>query len=334
MKLYDESLQELLKQPRDIVVIGHRNPDGDAMGATVALRLLLKRLGHFVDIIVPSEYPPVFSYLKDIDQTVIYDIEPDRAKMLVDRSEIVFCLDFNTLHRIDKLGEAVEASNASTVLIDHHLDPDPSFEYMFSDTGSSSTCELIYDFIVDMGYARWMTQDIGTAIFTGLITDTGSFKYSTRSNTYAVATALKHIGVDDSQIQDTILNSQKEKHLRLLGHCLANRMEVISEYRAALIYLTKEDYTTFDIQRGDTEGIVNYMLTMKDVDIAAFITEQPTIVKVSLRSKGDISVQDMATKYFNGGGHKNASGGGVYASLDAIIARYKKILPEYHQPKI
>lgn len=334
MKLYDESLINLLKQPRDIVVLGHRNPDGDAMGATVALRLLLKRLGHFVDIIVPSEYPPVFSYLKDIEQTVIYDIEPDRAKMLVDRAEIVFCLDFNTLHRIDKLGEAVEASDARTVLIDHHLDPDPSFEYMFSDTGSSSTCELIYDFIVDMGYARWMTQEIGTAIFTGLITDTGSFKYGTRSNTYAVATALKHIGVDDSQIQDTILNSQKEKHLRLLGHCLANRMEVISEYRAALIYLTKKDYTTFDIQRGDTEGIVNYMLTMKDVDIAAFITEQPTIVKVSLRSKGDISVQDMATKYFNGGGHKNASGGGVYASLDAIIARYKKVLPEYHQPKI
>ncbi|HQV97468.1 MAG TPA: DHHA1 domain-containing protein, partial [Saprospiraceae bacterium] len=169
----------------------------------------------------------------------------------------------------------------------------------------------------------------GESIFTGLITDTGSFRYGTRPYTYEVAAALKQAGVDDYLLSDKIYNSQKVKHLRLLGHCLANRMEIMEDYGVGIMWLTRKDYADFDIQRGDTEGIVNYMLMIENVKVAAFILEQPAIIKISLRSKGDISVQEIAQKYFNGGGHKNASGGGVYASLKDVKDRVRKVMPEY-----
>lgn len=331
MELYSEELKKLLEAPKDIVIVSHRNPDGDAIGSSLGLKLLLKRLGHFVQVIMPSEYPNLFHYLPTVDETIIWDLEHDRCRYLVSKADLIFCLDFNGLDRIDKLGIEVGNSQAYKVLIDHHLDPEPFVDFTFSDTEASSTSEMVYQFIQDMGYLKFFNKEMGACLLTGIITDTGSFKYGTRAYTYTVASKLKESGVDDYEIQNYIVNSLREKHLRILGHCLANRMEVIPEHRAALIHLTKQDYIDYDIQRGDTEGVVNHMLMMKDVDIAAFITEQPTIVKLSLRSKGDISVQEMATKYFNGGGHKNASGGGVYASLEDVIARYKKVLPEFNQ---
>ena len=200
-------------------------------------------------------------------------------------------------------------------MIDHHLDPEPFADFVLSDTGASSTAELVYEFIDSLGGAQDINIPIGEALFTGLITDTGSFKYNTRSQTYRVAAALKDRGVDDYYLSDKIFNSMKEKHLRLLGHCLANRMKIIQEYGAAYIYLNRKDYIDFDIQRGDTEGIVNYMLKMDNIVMAGLISEQPTIVKLSLRSKGDISVQEICRQHFNGGGHKNASGrGGIQAT--------------------
>ena len=166
-------------------------------------------------------------------------------------------------------------------------------------------------------------------MFTGLITDTGSFKYNTRSQTYRVAAALKDRGVDDYYLSDKIFNSMKEKHLRILGHCLANRMNIIPEYGAAYIYLNRKDYIDFDIQRGDTEGIVNYMLKMDNVVLAGLISEQPTIVKLSLRSKGDISVQEICRQHFNGGGHKNASGGVVYKPLSYVLRKLEEVIPQH-----
>jgi len=324
-------LQSYLSVPKDITLIAHRNPDGDALGSALGLRLYLEKKGHFVKIVMPSESPNTFSYLPHFYDVIVFDLKHDEAREALSKADCIFCLDFNGLDRVDKLGEIIQFSNAKKVLIDHHLDPEPFADHMFSDTEASSTCELVHTFIEDLGDARLIDEQIGNCLFTGIITDTGSFKYNTRPNTYNVAAKLKMVGVDDYALQDRIHNSLKPKHLRLLGHCLANRMEILEEYGAALIHLTKEDYVKFDIQRGDTEGIVNHMLMIKTVNVAAFITEQPTIVKISLRSKDAISVQELAAKHFNGGGHKNASGGALYASLDDVIAKFKRVIPHFLQ---
>lgn len=315
--------------PRDITIIAHRNPDGDALGSSLGLKLFLERFGHAVTVVMPSEAPNTFSFLPAISSIVVFDLRHDDARAALDKADCIFCLDFNALDRVDKLGENIQFSKAKKVLIDHHLDPEPFADHIFSDTAASSTCELIYKFIDDIGRKELINEQIGTCLFTGLITDTGSFRYATRPYTYEVAAKLKEVGVDDYQLQDSINNNLKEKHLRLLGHCLANRMEVIDDYGVAIIHLTKQDYIDFDIQRGDTEGIVNQLLMMRHVVVAAFITEQPSIVKMSLRSKGDISVQEIAANHFRGGGHKNASGAGVYAKLEDVLDKFKRIIPKY-----
>ena len=284
-------------------------------------------------MIFPSDYPTSYGFIDGVQFSIIFDLDPNLARATIDKSDVIFCLDFNGLDRVDKIGESIQFSKAKKILIDHHLDPEPFTDIEFSDTEASSTCELVFKVIDTLGDRSKIDNKIGEALFTGLITDTGSFRYGTRPYTYEVAAHLKAAGVDDYKLADKIFNSQKEKHLRLLGHCLANRMEVMKDYGVGIMWLTRKDYLDFDIQRGDTEGIVNYMLMIENIKVAAFILEQPTIIKISLRSKGDISVQEIAQKYFNGGGHKNASGGGVYASLNDIIEKVKKVMPQY-LPKI
>lgn len=326
-------LKEVLILPKKISIITHRNPDGDAIGSSMALYRYLTKLGHNSKVIFPSEYPAGYSFIEGVSLSVIFDSDPEQARSVIDNSEVIFCLDFNGLDRVDKLGENIQFSKAKKILIDHHLDPEPFTDIEFSDINSSSTCELVFKVIEGLGDISKIDTSIGEALFTGLITDTGSFRYGTRPYTYEVASKLKGLGVDDYKLADKIFNSQKEKHLRLLGHCLANRMEVIKDYGVGIMWLTKQDYVDFEIQRGDTEGIVNYMLMIENIRVAAFILEQPSIIKISLRSKGDISVQEIAQKYFNGGGHKNAAGGGVYANLQDIIDKVKKVMPLY-LPKI
>ena len=324
-------LKALLAIPRDIVITTHRNPDGDAIGSSLGLYHFLNKGGHTVRIISPSEYPEAFSWMPDVEKIVIYDLDPEYSKELVDRAYVIFCLDFNALDRIDKLGDLIEPTKSEKVMIDHHLYPEGFADYLLSDTTASSTCELVFDFIHMLDMAAELDVQIGECLFTGIVTDTGSFRYSTSAKLYRIVADLVELGVDDYKLQDLINNSMREKHLRLLGHCLHNRMEILEEYSTGLITLTKQDYEDFDIQRGDTEGIVNFLLKIKNVKMAAFITQQPTICKISLRSKGDFSVQEIAKRHFKGGGHQNASGGFSFQSLEATVGRFKKILPEYKE---
>jgi phosphoesterase RecJ-like protein len=326
-----QQIKALLSSPKDVVIISHRNPDGDAIGSSLALQYFLKKMMHSVTVIFPSECPPVFDYLEGIKNILIYDLNPAEVKEKISKAKLIFFLDFNSLERIDKTGELVLQSDADTIMIDHHIDPEPIADFTISDTLASSTSEMIYQFIDDLGMTHKIDRNIGEAIFTGIVTDTGSFKYNTRSLTYTVCARLKEKGVDDYFLQDKIFNALKEKHLRLLGHCLAHRMEVDYTHHTALIYLNKNDYKEFSISRGDTEGIVNYMLMMKSVDVAAFITEQPSIVKISLRSKGDINVQEIAQELYNGGGHKNASGGSFSGNLEEAIKKWKDAIPHIRQ---
>jgi len=326
------ALKKLLMVPQDAVIVTHRNPDGDAIGSSVGLSLFLQRNGHNTKVIAPSEYPDFLAWMPQTDDILIHDNEPEDVERAINRATIIFCLDFNSLDRIDKTGELVAASRCPKVMIDHHLFPEPFADYVLSETSASSTCELVYDFIHLMDMAEELDQVIGECLFTGILTDTGSFKYSNSPKLFRTVANLLEIGVDDLRLQDLIFNSMDEKQLRILGHCLYNRMEILPEFQTGIITLTKEDYAYFDIQRGDTEGVVNFLLKLRNVKLAAFIHEQPKIVKLSLRSKGDIDVQEMAKRHFRGGGHKNAAGGASFHSLAVTVRRFKEILPEYqHQ---
>lgn len=327
-----KEIKELLNVPKYISIVSHRNPDGDAVGSSLGLYHYLNQLGHTVRVVLPSDYPMNFAWMPDVEDITIYDIYQERAKEIIERSDMIFCLDFNALDRIDKLGEMIHLkTNMTKVLIDHHLDPEPFADYVISDTAASSTCELIYQFICDLGDKSKLTIPIGECLYTGMMTDTGSFKYATNVRLFLQLADLKALGIDDYKIQDRIFNSALEKQIRLLGHCLANRMEVLPEFKTAIVYLLKQDYVDFDIQRGDTEGIVNQLLLMKEVKMAAFITEQPNIIKFSIRSKGDMNVQEICQKYFNGGGHKNASGGYMHSNIHAAMRKFKEILPLYKE---
>lgn len=327
-----QELKQLLSYPKDIVITSHRNPDGDAIGSSMALYQYLTRcLGHQVTVIVPSEYPANLAWMPATDKILIYDISPEESKKEVEKADIIFCLDFNSLDRIDKLGDIIASLKTPKVMIDHHLFPDPFADYVLSDTSASSTCELIYDFMDMLGETGKIDPDIAEAMYTGILTDTGSFKYAISPKLFRIVASLLEKGVDDLKLQDLIFNSLYEKHLRLLGYCLDQRMEILPEYKTGIITLTKDDYAHFDIKRGDTEGIVNYLLKLKDIKLAAFITEQPTIVKLSLRSKGDFNVQEITKKHFRGGGHKNAAGGASFKGLRYTIKKFKGLLPDYKE---
>lgn len=325
-----DDLKTLLNTPKNIVLTSHRNPDGDAIGSTLGMKHFLDQFGHTVKCIFPSEYPDNVAWMPGAEEIIIYDIDPERSEEVLKTSDVIFCLDYNSLSRVDKLGDQIDkVENAELVLIDHHLDPDIRANFIMSVPAASSTCELVYEFILLMEKELSITIDLAEALLTGILTDTGSFKYSTSPRLFVIVSKLVERGADLTKLQDSIFNAMNEKQLRLLGHCLKHRMEILEEYDTALITLNRKDYEIYDIQRGDTEGIVNYMLKMKNIRTAAFITEQPTVVKLSLRSKGDISVQSIASKHFKGGGHKNASGGYSFTGLRATVAKFKEVLPEF-----
>jgi bifunctional oligoribonuclease and PAP phosphatase NrnA len=325
-------LKSLLNVPKNIVLTSHRNPDGDAIGATLAMKHFLDQFGHSVKSIFPSEYPDNVSWMPGAAEILIFDIDPETSEAALRNADIIFCLDYNSLSRVDKMGEVIESiESPELVVIDHHLDPDIRADYVMSVPSASSTCELVYEFILLMEKPLAIHIDVAEAILTGILTDTGSFKYSTTPRLFEIVARLVERGADLTKLQDLIFNTMTEKQLRLLGHCLKQRMEIFPEFKTALITLNRKDYEMYDIQRGDTEGIVNYLLKMKDIRTAAFITEQPTVVKISLRSKGDISVQSICAKYFKGGGHKNASGGFSFTGLRATVNKFKEILPEFKE---
>ncbi len=321
-------VKQLLATPKDIIIFGHRNPDGDAIGSSLGLKHYLQKSGHAVKVLFPSDYPANFGWMKEVDDCLIYDHDEKRCTEVIEKAEIAFFLDFNSLSRIDKMG--VLAKDVETKInIDHHLDPDYFADYLWWKHEASSTCEMVYKFIVKLGDEHKIDTTIGECLFTGLITDTGSFKFATNPDVYTICASLKQIGVDDRLIQQRLFQNQDEKHLRILGHALSQRMQIFPEFRTGLIYLSRKDFDHFNIQRGDTEGIVNYLLSLQNVRMAIFVTQQPNIIKLSLRSKGQFSVQQIAAKYFNGGGHHNASGGYMHAGLGVVLDKIKALLPEY-----
>jgi phosphoesterase RecJ-like protein len=321
-------LKALLNVPKSCVILSHRNPDGDALGSSLALSLYLQSLNHKTNVIFPSEYPVNYEWMPQSEEIIIFDLNQKLAEETIKSADLIFCLDFNSLERIDKMAAMIMNRKVPKIMIDHHVDPEPFADLTFSFEALSSTSEIVYDLIKEITPDKKLSGIIMDCIYTGMMTDTGSFHHATSPKVFRIMSELKMQGLDDTRIQELVNNSLPDKYLKLLGHCLHNRMELYPEFQFGLIYLTKEDYRNFDIRRGDTEGIINYLMMLKSVRVGALVMNQPTIVKLSLRSKGDFSVQQICSKHFNGGGHKNASGGSSKSSLEDTISKLKTVVAQ------
>ncbi len=327
------NLKKLLATPKNIVIIPHKNPDGDAIGSTLGLYHYLLAEGHNTRVIAPNDYPEFLKWMPGENTILKFDSEEKQATEIIKKADLIFTLDFNSLHRIEEMRSLLESLNSTFVMIDHHQQPDNYASFMYSDTSMSSTCEMVYNFIGFLGDHDKITRDIATCLYTGIMTDTGSFKFScTTSTTHRTAADLIDRGADNATIQNSVFNTYSTNQLQLLG-CALKNMIYLEEFRTAYISLSKKELETFGFKKGDTEGFVNNGLLIKGAVFSVIFIEntQEPFIKISLRSKGHFSVNDIAREHFGGGGHLNAAGGRSDLSLEETIAYFKKILPQYKE---
>ena len=330
LKGFDE-LKRFLEKPRNIVVVGHRNPDGDAMGSTLALKHYLAKKGHNCAVVVPNEYPEFLHWLPGSENTYRFDWQNSQSKRVIDNSDLIFLLDFNALHRVGHdMQKILEAYPNDFAMIDHHQQPD-DMKYMYSDVEICSTCQMVYQFIEMNNDLDFIDVDIATCLYTGIMTDTGSFRFrSTTSRTHRVIADLIDKGAENDRIHNNVYDANSYNRLLLLGQALSN-LQILPSYKTAYITLTNEEKNRFDFQKGDTEGVVNYALSLKGIIFAAIFIEdkEQGIIKISFRSKGDFSVNKFSRNHFNGGGHDNAAGGKSEESMQETITNFTSLLSEY-----
>ncbi|WP_299060033.1 bifunctional oligoribonuclease/PAP phosphatase NrnA [uncultured Polaribacter sp.] len=326
-----EELKTFLSEPRNIVIIGHRNPDGDAMGSTLGLLHYLEKKGHKPTVVVPNEYPDFLHWLPGSKNTYRFDWQNTQSKKAIDASEIIFLLDFNAFHRVGSdMQNTLEKYPNDFAMIDHHQQPD-NFKYMYSDVTICSTCQMVYQFIEMNNDLDLIDKDIATCLYTGIMTDTGSFRFrSTTSTTHRIIANLIDKGAENDKIHNNVYDSNSYGRLLLLGQALTN-LQILPEFKTAFITLTEDEKKKFDFQKGDTEGVVNYALSLKGIIFAAIFIEdkEQNIIKISFRSKGKFSVNKFARNHFDGGGHDNAAGGRFSGSIEEIIEEFKALLPKY-----
>lgn len=324
-----EQLKNTLTTSNKILVTTHYKPDGDAIGSSLGLYLMLKKKGYNAVVVVPSEYPEFLQWLPGNDEVVIFEnAVPDSVK-LIEESDLVFCLDFNDLKRTHDMNLYLKKSESVKVMIDHHLNPAPFAKYMMSVPSASSTCEMVYDFFELMGWTDDVDAAIANCLFTGLVTDTGRFKFGTNERTFSIAGKLQDAGADPTTINRWIFDSYSSDRLRMLGFVLSRRMVLMPEYKSAYIYMSVDDYKRFNFKTGDNEGLVNYPLMVHDIVFSTLISETDDMIKFSFRSKGKFPTNEVAGKYFEGGGHRNASGGRSFRPFPKAIEYFKNIVPKY-----
>jgi len=332
-KLNISSLQKFFTEKRNIVLVSHSNPDGDAVGSSLALYNYFLNYNHEVNVILPNNFADYLAWMKGSEKILIYNSKQKACDLLIDNADVIFCLDFNALNRVEKLEESLRKAKAKKVLIDHHLQPElDSFEYIFSEIKVSSTAELVYDFITALDNEKTIDAEIASCIYAGIMTDTGSFSYSCNyEKTYKITASLLKLGIDAEEIHHLIYDTFSENRLRLLGFCLSEKLTVINELSAAYIVLSKKELRRFNYQVGDTEGIVNYALSINNIKLAALFTEREGKVRISFRSKGNVDVNVFARTYFEGGGHRNASGATSHLSLDETIKKFEESIKDYSE---
>ena len=333
-ELIFSSIISFLTKYKKIVIVSHVNPDGDALGSSLALCLFAKKLGADSRVIVPNDFPSYLSWMPGVQDVLIYDKNVEEANGVMSEADLFCYLDFNTESRTGVMyNDLCRYNKTPKILIDHHIGADSSqFIACFSETEISSTSEMVAELIKSQGFGTYLDNDIATNIIVGMITDTGTFSHSIFKNTFSIfGEILSLTTVNYKKIHQNIYDTSTESRLRLLGFLINDRMIILNEYNTAIIYASKSDLERFNYQVGDTEGVVNYPLSIENIKMSVLFTEKQGVIRLSLRSKDDFSVNDLSRKHFNGGGHMNAAGGTLNCSLEEAIEMFKSVLPEYKE---
>lgn len=322
-----------MAQPRRVVIVTHHKPDADALGSSLGLAGYLKKKGHFVQVITPSDYPEFLHWMPGNEAVLAFDKSREaQIARHIEEAEIIFCLDFSALNRIEELTEFVRKSPAKKVLIDHHLEPEDFAEFNQWDARAASTAGLVFNLIAELDDVQKIDAAIAECLYAGIMTDTGGFRHSnTRHEEFLIASELVRVGANPTKVSKLIYDTNSLERLRLMGFVLGEKLKVLPEYHTAYMTLSAEELKKFGSQTGDTEGFVNYGLSIKGVRLSVMIYERKDSIKLSFRSLGNFNVNELARKYFDGGGHKNASGGTSSTTLEQTLQKLLTILPEYKE---
>jgi phosphoesterase RecJ-like protein len=325
-----QEIYPLLAAPRKVVITTHQKPDPDALGSSLGLYHFLKSFGHEVTVISPTNWATWLNWMPGSDKVIDFELNADKATAALNDADWLFCLDFNVFPRTRHLSPKLYEFKGTRILIDHHQQPDTeNFDYGISDTGKSSTAEMVFDLITGSGHQDKINTVIAECLYAGVMTDTGSFRFnSTTASVHHMVALLKEKGLEHSKVHENIYDNFLENRLRFIGHVLMNRMEVLYEYNTAVIAISKKDLLRFQIKTGDTEGLVNYPLSIQGIKLAALVIDRDEERKWSFRSKGGFDTNTFARKYFNGGGHYNASGGRSNDSLEKTVEQFKIAMKE------
>jgi bifunctional oligoribonuclease and PAP phosphatase NrnA len=323
-----QAIQLLLSTPKKIAIIPHRGPDGDAMGSTLALYHFLIKNNHYPTVISPNDFPDFLAWIPGSETVKIYEKDKENCTKILEESEVIFTLDFNALHRVGEMEQALEKLTVPFIMIDHHQKPDDYATYTYSDVNFGSTCEMIYNFITFLDKKQDLDKTIATCIYTGILTDSGSFRFpKTTGTTHRIVADLIDLGVENSLIPALLFDNSSYSRLQLLG-CALQNLKVIKEHKTSYTTLTQEELNIFDYIKGDTEGIVNYGLSIKGIVFTAIFIENKDegIIKISFRSQGDFDVNQFARDHFQGGGHSNAAGGKSDVSMEETIIKFENLV--------
>ncbi len=336
MDFSDKSITELSEllatdSPKSIAIISHTNPDGDAIGSSLAWAKALGKAGHKATCIVPNKYPYFLDWMEGISTLVIHKDNPSQVQEIIDSADIIFCLDFNSLSRLDALGQVIEANTtAKRILVDHHLSPDENYDISFSFPQASSTCFIVYSLIERLWSTDVIDKSIGELLYVGLMTDTGNFSFSFLTpELYRGLAVLTEKGIDIPKINSMVYNSFTEDRARLFAYTIDRKLSIIKGGTVAYMTLTEQEMRRYNFQQGDSEGFVNYPLTIKKMKFSVIFIEHRKFIRTSFRSRGDIDVNLFARKYFNGGGHKNAAGGKSFVSMQQTVKNFLNAINEF-----
>jgi len=326
-----EKLKKLFATKKRISIVSHPSPDGDSIGSSLAMYWFLKEKGHDVKVITPDKAPEYLSFLQGFENINCYDEQKKESQDFLKSSEVILFLDFNRLNRLRRMGEFLEKHpTAYWINIDHHQDPLDFCDFQYCFPGSSSTAELIYQFIFDLNEESQISFKMAQAIYTGILTDTGSFRFSsTAASTHRTVASLIELGVEPQKIHQNIYDNFSKERLQLFGFALNQRLIFHEKYATAIIYLSEADLEKFNHQKGDTEGLVNFPLSMGSINFAILATQKDDKIKLSLRSKGSFPANKFAETHFQGGGHINAAGGISMLSMEETLSKIAQLLPDY-----
>lgn len=322
-----KKLSAAIKKSKRIAIVTHMNPDGDAMGSSLALSMYLQKLNKEVKVIVPNAFPQFLEWLPESKKAINFQTNEKKVKAFAAKCDLIFVLDFNNFKRIEKLGDFLSELPVPKFMIDHHQQPEDMAKYYLHDVKACSTCELVYDLMKGMGHARMLDKKIAECLYTGLMTDTGSFRFSSVTyKTHLIISELLKTGMVPSDVHSAIYDTYSRDRMKLLGHAL-HKMHILSDHKTAYIALTGEELKHFNYQKGDTEGMVNYPFSIKGINFCALFTEaEEGYIKISFRSKGKLDVNKFARTNFSGGGHINAAGGKSNLSLEDTVEKFVSLV--------